>query len=165
MGTDQQTKVFQDADAEVLARLRAMVAEARHGALATLEPENGHPVASRVGLTTLEDGTPLVFVSLLAAHTPALLADPRCSLLVGEVGRGDPVAHKRATLFCTAARIERHSPGGVAALERYLDANPKARLYAELPDFLLFALRVERATYNGGFGKAYQASGADYYSG
>jgi len=85
--------------------------------------------------------------------------------LIGNVGRGDPVAHRRTTLFCQAGRIERHTPGGIAALDRYLTANPKARLYAELPDFMLFALRVGRATYNGGFGKAFRMSGEDYYTG
>ena len=160
---DEQIEIFRDADEEAIARVRAMVAEAKHGALATLEPETGNPLATRVGLTTLADGTPLIFVSMLAAHTPALLADPRCSLLVGEVGRGDPVAHRRATLHCRAERIERDSIDGRAALGRYLEANPKAKLYASLPDFLLFALKIERITFNGGFGKAFRVTAADYY--
>ncbi|MBU1173923.1 MAG: pyridoxamine 5'-phosphate oxidase family protein [Alphaproteobacteria bacterium] len=165
MTNDKRPQVFREATPEVIATLRGMVAAARHAAMATLEPETGFPLATRVGLTTLADGTPLVFVSMLAAHTPALLADPRASLLIGEVGRGDPVAHPRATLYCRAEQIARQSPEGMAALERILASNPKARLYAGLPDFMLFALSVEHATYNGGFGKAFRVSGAEYYGG
>ena len=164
MSAEGGVQVFRDVDAEALERVRALVAEARYAALATLEPETGHPVATRVGLAALADGTPLILVSMLAAHTPALLADPRCSLLIGDVGRGDPVAHRRVTLFCRAERIARDTPEGEDALARYLASNPKAKLYADLPDFMLFALRVERATYNGGFGKAYRLSGAEYYA-
>ena len=163
MTTNDKPQLFRDPDGKTIAAVRTLVAEARHGALATLEPETGHPVATRVGLAMLADGSPLIFVSMLAAHTPALITDPSCSLLVGEVGRGDPVAHRRATLFCRAERIERETEEGRDALRRYLAANPKAKLYAGLPDFLLFALRVARVTYNGGFGRAYRLNGAEYY--
>ena len=163
MNDNPKPAVFRDADPETITRIRALVAASGYGALATIEPETGHPVATRVGLAVLEDGSPLIFVSMLAAHTPALLADPRCSLLIGEVGRGDPVAHRRSTLFCRAERIERQTMEGRDALNRYLTSNPKAKLYAGLPDFILFRLKVERLTYNGGFGKAFLASGEAYY--
>lgn len=165
MQDNQNSGVFRDADPETMARLRALVAASRHGALATIEPETGHPVATRVGLAVLEDGSPLIFVSMLAAHTPALLNDPRCSLLVGDIGRGDPLAHPRATLYCLAERIRRETETGSSALARYLAANPKAKLYAGLPDFILFCLKVERVTFNGGFGKAFRVSGDTYYGG
>ena len=64
--------------------------------------ETGAPLASRVGVATDIDGAPLILVSMLSAHTPAILADPRCSLLVGEPGKGDPLAHPRLTLICRA---------------------------------------------------------------
>lgn len=159
----ERRDVFQPADADRVGELRAMISGSRHGALATLEPETGHPIATRVGLAAQEDGTPLIFVSMLAAHTPALLADPRCSLLVGEVGRGDPLAHKRATLFCRAERLPAGSAAADAGMARYLDANPKAQLYAALPDFMLFALKIARASYNAGFGKAFKISADAYY--
>ena len=38
---------------------------------------------------------------------------------------------------------------------RYLNRNPKAKLYVGLGDFSFFRLEVERASLNGGFGKAY----------
>jgi len=57
--------------------VRELIANARHAAIATLAPDTGAPQCTRVGLATLPDGTPLIFCSALAAHTPALLADPR----------------------------------------------------------------------------------------
>ena len=62
-----------------------MIAGARYGALATLAPDGGWPVATRVWLAGFE-GEPLILVSALAAHTGAQRADPRCSLLIGDVG-------------------------------------------------------------------------------
>ena len=107
------------------------------------------------------DGAPLILVSLLAAHTRALLSDPRCSLLVGEPGKGDPLAHPRLSLSCRAARLEPGSPAHARASRRYLNRNPKARLYAGLGDFSMFRLEPERASLNGGFGRAYLLSRSD----
>ena len=120
-----------------------------------LEPGTGAPLASRVGVATDADGAPLILVSLLSAHTRAILADPRCSLLVGEPGKGDPLAHPRITLICHAAKLERETPDHARAERRYLNRNPKAKLYVGFGDFSIFRLEPERASLNGGFGKAY----------
>ena len=138
-----------------------MIRSARFGALAVLESGTGSPLASRVGVATDIDGTPLILVSMLSAHTAAILADPRCSLLVGEPGRGDPLAHPRITLVCRALRLEHGSSEHARAERRYLNRNPKARLYAGLGDFSIFRLKPERASLNGGFGKAYLLDRAD----
>ena len=98
---------------------------------------------------------------MLSAHTGAMLADPRCSLLVGEPGKGDPLAHPRMTLVCRAQRLERGSSEHARAERRYLNRNPKAKLYAGLGDFSIFRLEPERASLNGGFGKAYLLDRAD----
>ena len=98
---------------------------------------------------------------MLSAHTGAILADPRCSLLVGEPGKGDPLAHPRVTLVCRAQRLERGSDEHARAERRYLNRNPKARLYVGLGDFSIFRLEPERASLNGGFGKAYLLDLAD----
>ena len=120
-----------------------------------IEPETGAPLASRVGVATDADGAPLILVSALSAHTGAILAEPRCSLLVGEPGRGDPLAHPRITLVCRAVRLERGTPDHERAERRYLNRNPKAKLYSGLGDFSFFRLEPERGSLNGGFGKAY----------
>jgi len=135
--------------------VRELIANARHAAIATLAPDTGAPQCTRVGLATLPDGTPLIFCSALAAHTPALLADPRCSLLIGEPGKGDPLAHPRITLSCEAELIDPGSETVAEARTSYLSAHPKAQLYADLPDFRFFRLVPSEGRYNGGFGKAY----------
>ncbi|TJW39427.1 MAG: HugZ family protein, partial [Mesorhizobium sp.] len=52
---------------------------------------------------------------------------------------------------------DEHAP----AERRYLNRNPKAKLYAGLGDFSIFRLELERASLNGGFGKAYLLERAD----
>jgi putative heme iron utilization protein len=140
---------------EARAAARALVAASRHGALATLEPGTGDPLVTRVGLVASGNGTPLILTSALAAHTPALLADPRCALLVGEAGKGDPLAHPRLMLKCRAEALPRDSRAHAEARRIYLGAHPKARLYVDLPDFRFFALEMKSGRFNAGFGKAY----------
>ncbi len=140
---------------------KTLLRTARHGAIAVLEPNTGAPLASRVGVANDIDGTPLILISMLAAHTPALLADPRCSLLLGEAGKGDPLAHPRISLACRAVKLERGRPEHGRAQRRYLNRNPKAQLYVGLGDFSFFRLEVQGASLNGGFGRAYNLTRAD----
>jgi putative heme iron utilization protein len=146
------------ADAEAKAQARRMIRMARHGALATIGPD-GWPAASRVALATLVDGSPVCLVSTLSAHTGAMQDDPRVALMVGEPGRGDPLAHPRLTLFCRAAPLSRGEDGD--ARRRYLARHPKARLYADFADFGFFRLSPDRADFNAGFGAAHALTAAD----
>lgn len=148
-------------DEEARALARALVRVARAAALATIEAGSGMPAASLVSLATDLDGTPLILISRLAGHTANLAADPRASLLVTRAGKGDPLAHPRATLFVTARRLDRDSPEGRRARARFLARQPKASLYADFPDFGFVALDPIRASLNGGFGKAYELTRAD----
>ncbi|MCB9928481.1 MAG: HugZ family protein [Alphaproteobacteria bacterium] len=150
----------QTVDDDVRRRVATLVRTARHAALACLEPETGAPLASRIGLATDIAGAPVFLTSALTAHTPALLADSRCALLVGDPGKGDPLAHPRVTL---SGRAERVLPGAEreAVRWRYLARHPKAALYADFGDFAFWRVRIERASFNGGFGKAYHLAAAD----
>lgn len=162
---DQPKKdVIRPTDSEAVRLAKTLIRSARFGALAVLDPATGSPMASRVGVAADIDGTPLILVSMLAAHTGALLADPRCSLLLGEPGKGDPLAHPRITLACIARRLDPGSDVRARAERRYLNRNPKAKLYAGLGDFHFFRLEPLAASLNGGFGKAYQLSSADILS-
>ncbi len=134
---------------------------ARRGSLGTLEPETGHPFVSLVSLATDVDGTPIILVSQLSNHTGHLAADRRCSLLVGESGKGDPLAHPRITLSCRAAAVDRESERGLRIRRRFLARQPKAELYVDFPDFGFIALEIERGSLNGGFGKAYRLERED----
>ncbi|MDH6234908.1 putative heme iron utilization protein [Mesorhizobium soli] len=143
---------------------KTLLRTARYAAIAVLEPQTGAPLASRVGTATDIDGTPLILISMLAAHTPALLADPRCSLLLGDPGKGDPLAHPRLSLACRAAKLERDTPEHARAQRRYLNRNPKAQLYVGLGDFSFFRLEIQGASLNGGFGRAYNLTRNDLIS-
>jgi putative heme iron utilization protein len=151
----EKKDVIRKTDADAIRLAKTLVRTARFGAIAVIEPETGAPFASRVGVATDLDGTPLILISGLSAHTGALLADPRCSLLVGEPGKGDALAHPRISLACRARRLDRDTPEHNQAKRRYLNRNPKARLYADLGDFSFFRLELARASLNAGFGKAY----------
>ena len=152
----QEKNVIQETDEEGIRLARKLLRTARYGALATLEPGTGAPFASRVATATEVGGDPVILVSQLSGHTGAILADPRCSLLLGEPGSGDPLAHARITLMCRAERLERGAPENDEAERRYLNRHPKAKLYAGFKDFSFFRLRIESASLNGGFAKAYR---------
>lgn len=152
-----------DDDARALSR--RLVRSSRFAALAALEPETGQPLASRVATATDIDGSPTLLVSSLSGHTPALLADPRCSLLFGEPGKGDPLAHPRITVVGSAERIERGTPGHERIRRRFLARHPKAQLYVDFGDFAFFRIGVMRASLNGGFGKAYALAAGDLVAG
>jgi len=161
---DEKKDVIRETDAEGVRLAKTLLRSARFGALAALDPDGGGPMASRVGVATDLDGTPLILISGLSAHTRAIVADPRCSLLVGEPGKGDPLAHPRITLICRAEKLERGTDAWAAAERRYLNKNPKAKLYVGLGDFSFFRLNVEKASLNGGFGKAYLLTRQDMLS-
>ena len=82
--------LLQAVDEETRALARQLLRPARHGALAVLRPEDGHPAASRVLTATDFSGRPLLLVSGLSLHAGGLAADPRCSLLVGARARATP---------------------------------------------------------------------------
>jgi putative heme iron utilization protein len=158
-GKKQDPLLPVDAQARRLAR--DLVRRARHGALATLDAQSGDPLATRTGLAPDIDGTPVFLTSTLSAHTQALLADPRCSVLLGESGKGDPLAHPRLTVIGRAERIATDDPLRARLKRRYLARHPKAELYVDFGDFSFWRLAVARASLNGGFGRAYAMTAAD----
>jgi putative heme iron utilization protein len=156
--------VLREMDDSAIRLARRLIRSARHAVIATLEPGTGNPIATRIGVSTDHDGTPVTLVSALAAHTPALLADPRCSLLVGDLGKGDPLAHPRMTISAKAREIVKGTPEHARIEWRYLSHLPKAKLYAGLGDFRYFRLEPDNAKMNGGFGRAYQLNASDWLS-
>jgi putative heme iron utilization protein len=154
-------QVLRETDDEARKAARMLVRSARYMAIAVLDPQTGYPAASRVLTATDLDGVPVILVSALSTHTRALLADPRCSLLAGEPGKGDPLAHPRISLQCDAGRIDRDTDGHLRIRQRFLDRHPKAELYVDFPDFCFFRLLPLGASLNGGFGRAYALPGSD----
>ncbi|RYE88157.1 MAG: HugZ family protein [Hyphomicrobiales bacterium] len=151
----EERSVLREVDAEAIKLARTLLRTARHGSLAVLNAETGAPGVSRVGVSTDIDGTPIVLISRLAPHTAALLKDGRCALLLGDPGKGDPLAHARLSIDCRTGQVDRQSPEHARLRTRYLNHQPKAGLYADLGDFRFFRLEPLAASLNGGFGKAY----------
>jgi hypothetical protein len=150
----------QSANEEARETTRQLLREARFGTLATIN-ENGYPFASLVTFALDRMQTPFLLVSRLSGHTKHLLADPRCSLLVGEPGKGDPLAHARITIQCSANIIDRASDENIILRTLFIARHPKAALYIDFPDFLYIRLTMMEASLNGGFGKAFRLKSDD----
>lgn len=143
--------------AESVADAKRLMRLSRTAALATLDDATGAPLTTLVGVASDFDGAPLFLMSTLARHTRHLAADPRASLLLaGEPERGDPLNHPRVTLN---GRIGRAADP--RARTRYLQRNPKAKLYADFADFAFYRLGIESVHFNGGFGRADALKPAD----
>ena len=160
MSASEKPPVLRELTPEVAGEARALLAASRHGALATLGAD-GHPQVSRIGIATLANGLPVTLVSELAAHTAALRADPRCAVMVGEPGKGDPLAHPRLSLTCRAEAVAADDRELDSIRETYLAAHPKAKLYAGFSDFLFIRLVPMGASYVAGFGAAYRMTPSD----
>lgn len=135
-------------DARGLAR--QLLDKTRFGALAVMHPNTGAPYVSRIA-TIADAAKPLILISTLSLHTKALQTNDACSLLVGEPAtKGDPLTHPRMTLMCTATQVDK-----LAFKETWLAAIPKAKLYFDFADFIMFRLTPNTIHLNGGFGKAF----------
>jgi putative heme iron utilization protein len=154
--------VLRETDDEARKLARVLLRSARSAAIAVVEPDSGgFPFVSRVLLGIDTDGTPVILVSALSTHTQALSADTRCSMMTGEIGKGDPLAHARLTVQSEAEKVARDSADHMRIRERFIRRHPKAQLYVDFPDFAFFRLTPVKASLNGGFGRAYVLSGED----
>src|SRR5215210_3407994 len=98
------------------------VRSTKSGALATLDRDHGFPFASLVTVATDLDGSPLLLLSRLAAHTLNLERNARASILLSQGGKGDPLAHPRLTVVGTVA-----PPTSPASANAFSPAIPKPR--------------------------------------
>lgn len=148
--------VFQPPDDEARALARALLHDATHAALATLQLQSSLPTVTRVAMAVAEDKRPMSLISSLAGHTRALEVNSACALLIGDPGdKGDPLSHPRLTLHCKARLIARNTAQHLELREQYLEQRPKAKLYAEFADFRFVLFDVTNGLLNAGFGKAY----------
>jgi putative heme iron utilization protein len=127
---------------------RCLLRAARSGVLATVAGEQ--PFASLVTPAVLPDGSVLMLLSSLAAHTRHLMAAPRCALMVTGTGENaNPQTAPRVTI--TGAAEQQLDP----ALRQYwVQRHPYAAFYADFPDFAIWRLVPEAAHYVGGFAMA-----------
>lgn len=156
---------FQPVDDDARTLARQLLFDAPHAALATLLPDSGAPSVTRIALATDPGGMPLSLISTLAVHTQNLMANPACSLLIGDPGdKGDPLTHPRLTLHCTAQPVPRDSNDHASLRGHYLSLRPKAKLYVDFADFSFVRFAPSDGLLNGGFGKAYKLTPADLTS-
>jgi len=143
-------------DPEAIALAKTLLNETRFGALAVTHPDTGRPYVARVALLWDRDAL-ITLVSTLSTHTQALIANDECAVLVGEAGeKGDPLTHPRMTITATAMQADK-----VACKDDWLGAIPKAKLYYDFTDFMMFRLLPDQIDLNGGFGKAYRLAPCD----
>ncbi|ENN87981.1 Pyridoxamine oxidase protein [Rhizobium freirei PRF 81] len=153
--------IIRETDEDARNQARILVHTASHAALAVIDPETGFPSVSRV-LTAMDtDGVPVILVSGLSSHTKALVKDPRASALFGDPGKGDPLAHPRLTVRCSAERVDQQGEAHARIRKLFLERHPKSKLYIDFPDFCFFRLVPLDASLNGGFGRAYILSSKD----
>ncbi len=141
-------------DFNPIAVAKQLLRGTRAGALATLDRNTGHPFSSLVNVATDADGSPLILVSRLSAHTANIEVDPRASVLLASTGKGDPLAHPRLTVLGTFANISADAPDAARVRRRFLSHHPKSALYAGFGDFTFWRLQVVSAHLNGGFARA-----------
>lgn len=149
----EKKDVLRSVDDEARRLAKSLVRSARFAALGTVDATDGSPSVSRVSLATSMDGSPGFLISRLSSHFGNLEADARCSVLVGEPGKGDPLAHARMTITGKARILDGEERDAFS--RRYLMRHPKASLYAGFADFAFWIIDAARASLNGGFGKAY----------
>ena len=137
-------------DFDPVAVSRETLRRGRTGALATLDPESGFPLATLINVATDVDGTPIFLASTLSLHTRNIDRDPRASILFATLGKGDPMA--ASPRVSVVGRAERTTEERVR--RRFLGRHPKAALYADFGDFSFFRLAVESIHPNGGFARA-----------
>lgn len=155
-----KSDVLQPVDGDARRLAKSLLRTARFAALGTLDHFDGSPSVSRVALATAMNGDACFLISGLSGHFGNLEADGRCSLLVGEPGKGDPLAHARMTLIGRADKLT-SDPIRAQIKARYLMRHPKSSLYADFSDFAFWRFRCERVSLNAGFGKAYALTPAD----
>ncbi|MFN4204166.1 MAG: HugZ family protein [Tabrizicola sp.] len=151
----------QVADAEALALARRLMS-LDHAALAWIDPDTGTPGISRITFARDPEAGLLTLVSGLAPHFRALRDRPDCALMLGEVGdKGDPLTHPRLMIRARAAFVAPGDPARPGLRDRWLERNPKARIYIDLPDFAFVRLTPVSALLNGGFARAFHVAPRD----
>lgn len=128
--------------------------------LATLEADR-IPAASYAPLAWV-DGRGYLFLSDLAAHTQNLKRCTSISLMLIEepASSGNAFARRRISLRGDAQIVERGDPLFTPVLaEFHRRFGEVISLLESLPDFHLFALRLDSGRYIRGFGQAFELSG------
>jgi putative heme iron utilization protein len=129
--------------------MRQLLRRAQTGSLSTLAAGDGTPYGSLANIATDVAGRPIILISRLAWHTKNLATDARASVLVTELPTtGDALVGLRVTVLGRFEEIE-----DMNLRRRYLARHPKAKMYAEFPDFSFWRLDPSAIHGVAGFGR------------
>ena len=147
-------------DAQHMAR--RIVRSATTASLGTLSPDGG-PFVTFVTVATDIDGSPLVLLSGLAAHTRHLERDDRASLLMRAPDgvTDDPLTGARATASGRLRRVARDEDCHERLFGRFLARHPEAQGYAGFGDFSIHRMTVDGVHLVAGFGRIARLSSSD----
>ena len=131
-------------------------------ALGTLH--EGVPFVSMVPYAIASDGSFVLHVSRLAAHTQDMLDHPDVSLLITESEASGklPQALARVTVQGQATMLERDSQKHIDARDVYLSRFPDAAPLFEFSDFNIVIIKPMSARVIAGFGQATTITGDDF---
>ena len=131
-------------------------------ALGTLH--EGVPFVSMVPYAVASDGSFVLHVSRLAAHTQDMLDHPDVSLLITESEASGklPQALARVTVQGQAKMLERDSQKHIDARDVYLSRFPDAAPLFEFSDFNIVIIKPMSARVIAGFGQAITITGDDF---
>lgn len=151
-----------DASFDAQDMTRRILRSAPTASFGTLTPD-GAPFVTFVTVATDIDGSPLVLLSGLAAHTRHLARDGRASLLMQvPAGAGDdPLTGARITLGGRIQRVARDEADHGRLLGRFLARHPEAEGYAGFGDFSIHRMAVDGVHLVAGFGRIARLSGSN----
>ena len=155
-----RSDVLREVDPESCRIAKTLMRTSHYATLACLHPGSGIPLASQINVATDMHGHVCFLISQLSAHFGALEVDPRCSVLLGVPGKGDPAAHARITVVGNASLIS-DDADRARVRSRFLAKHPKSALYVDFGDFAFWRIETQSASLNGGFGKAYEMTAED----
>lgn len=138
-----------------------LLSETCYAALAVNDMESDFPLVSRVA-ACYAPGLGIFFAgSDLSVHSKCLLKDGKCSLLLGEPGKGDGLAYARITLVGETIRMSNDDALRDQYREAFVKTHPKSELYIDFGDFGFYPVNLTRGLLNGGFGKAFHLDEKD----
>ena len=148
-------------DRELIVVLQQLLHGRMIAALGTLH--QGAPFVSMVPFAVARDGSLILHVSRLAAHTRDMLNNSEVSLLITEPEASGkmPQALARVTFQGRAQMLERDSQKHIDAREVYLSRFPDAASLFEFSDFNIFIIKPVSARVIAGFGQAFTITGED----
>ena len=124
----------------------------------------GQPLISMVLYGASDDfATYHIHISQLAKHTQNIMANPRVSLMICESVRANinPQTLARLSIIGKASLLSPMSAEYASAKEQYLEKYSFAKMNFQLGDFALYEIKLERARYVAGFGKAFTLTTED----